>query len=309
MRGPSGRGRASARRLLRRAHAPRELFAARERARLRAHFARALRIVGARDVSDLPPSLREARERNLERLRLYRARGVFPHNGDFAGRMPYFVDRGGRACAVAHLVLADGRPEVADAVVRRENNAYIPEMTSAELADWASTSGFTLEELAIIQPDYCPHLECRAVTGGPDPSNPDTPCTYTNASDGTPCGAGSSACVSRFCELGSCVEVAADCSDGDACTTDACDGTDGCSNIAIECDDGDASTIDSCHAVLGCRHEPAAPTVGGEWSGCGLASGPGAAAAPVLLLLLTAQGWRRRRSRRRRPHSGGGGGS
>ena len=41
------------------------------------------------------------------------------------------------------------------------------------------------------------------------------------------------------------------CDDGNACTTDGCNTTDGCVNAPIDCDDGDACTTDSCDEVTG----------------------------------------------------------
>ncbi len=45
------------------------------------------------------------------------------------------------------------------------------------------------------------------------------------------------------------------CDDGDACTTDACDGASAaCVHAAITCDDADACTADACAAATGCTH-------------------------------------------------------
>lgn len=249
--------------LIRRRGAPRRRFPIPEQLRLRAHFARALRIVGGRDASQLSPELQTARARNLDLLRTYRARGIFPRNVHFAVRMPYFVDPGGRACAVAHLALADGRTGVVDAVVRVENNAYIHEMTSAELLRWVGTSGFDLDELAIIQPDYCGEFACLVVTGGPDPLNPEAPCTYAPA----------------------------DCDDLNACTLDSCEEPEGCRNTPVACAEGYECSADACDPAEECVEEPVCV----ETPGCAI--GGATTAAPWLLFVVAACAFRRRRRR------------
>jgi hypothetical protein len=285
----------------------------RERHRLEAHFARALSIVEARDTSMLDTSLREARAKNLERLRAYRARGLFPRNTDFPrGRAPYFVDRGGRACAVAHLVLADGRADVVHAVARAENNAYLRSMKTPALLEWASASGLMVEELAIIQPDYCPDTSdsCSTWTLVGNPVDPDSHCEYVVRPDGESCQSDfdpftSSACSATegICKGGHCEHAnlpdGAPCqsSDNDVCT--AAEGTcaEGvCVARPRDCDDGDPSTADTCDLFDGCRHLPQAS------SGCATASRIGGAAelAPLLLLMAAARRLQRHRARRAR---------
>ncbi|HJQ83291.1 MAG TPA: hypothetical protein VKA21_04400 [Candidatus Binatia bacterium] len=46
----------------------------------------------------------------------------------------------------------------------------------------------------------------------------------------------------------------AECSDGNACSADRCDGKLGCRHTDTSCDDGDACTEDSCNPTTGCRH-------------------------------------------------------
>ena len=78
--------------------------------RLRRHFAIVERELLARDVSQLAPAQRDARARHIARLRAYARRGVFPKNTDFPDRfVPYFVDRVGTRCAMAHLIEEAGQ--------------------------------------------------------------------------------------------------------------------------------------------------------------------------------------------------------
>ena len=51
-----------------------------------------------------------------------------------------------------------------------------------------------------------------------------------------------------------CTHEDVDCDDGDACTNDDCDAASGCINIAVDCGDGDNCTTDSCDAATGCSN-------------------------------------------------------
>jgi hypothetical protein len=72
---------------------------ANEQARIREHLQDVEAHLRARDVSDWPSHLQEARRDRLDDLRAYREAGVFPRNLDFPeSRVPYFIDdRGSRA--------------------------------------------------------------------------------------------------------------------------------------------------------------------------------------------------------------------
>ncbi len=124
--------------------------------RVRQHFKRVERLLRARDVSHLPNALQAARVRQLDELHRYATRGVFPRNHEQKGYAPCFIDRDGRECAVAHLVMADGGIATAYRIADITNYAYVPEMKFLELDVWAADTGLTREELALIQPTYIP---------------------------------------------------------------------------------------------------------------------------------------------------------
>jgi hypothetical protein len=104
-------------------------------------------------VSHLPATLQNAREQHLARLHSYAVRGVFPRNYEHR-YAPCFIDRDHRECAVAHLMICSGQAEVAHKIATISNYAYVPQMTFPELEDWSRQSGFSNEELALIQPGY-----------------------------------------------------------------------------------------------------------------------------------------------------------
>ena len=68
-------------------------------------------------------------------------------------------------------------------------------------------------------------------------------------------------CTADTCDSddGSCANVAvagAPCDDGDICTTgDACDADGACAGAAADCDDGNECTSDACDPVVGCNYE------------------------------------------------------
>lgn len=128
----------------------------REVSRLRVHFDSVVAELSARDVSDLQPTQKTARAELVRTLVKYRDAGLFPHNHEFPGmRVPYFRDEHGTLCAMAYLVAVTGRGDIVDAIAKRRNNAYIPELaTDARLGAWLDSVGLTVAEAARIQPAY-----------------------------------------------------------------------------------------------------------------------------------------------------------
>jgi uncharacterized protein (TIGR03382 family) len=129
---------------------------ARERTRITARLTVVERELRAVDTSHLDVDLRMKRARLLDTLHTYTARGVFPQNNVTGTLTPIFVDDGARTCAVAELLMRDGRSDVVREVVARENLARVPVMQTESLLAWAATSGFSVDELARIQPSYNP---------------------------------------------------------------------------------------------------------------------------------------------------------
>jgi tetratricopeptide (TPR) repeat protein len=104
---------------------------------------------------NLTPDLQRRREKYLELLHQYWMQGEFPRNYTSRDRqIPCFIDRDGRACAVANLLLSTGESKMANRIASQANNAYITEMNFEELEAWVAQSGLTLEELSLIQPTY-----------------------------------------------------------------------------------------------------------------------------------------------------------
>jgi uncharacterized protein YjbI with pentapeptide repeats len=104
--------------------------------------------------------LRANRALQIERLRQYARRGLFPLNEHHSWRpIPIFVDRHDTACAVGHLMRQTGRNHAVEEIARRNNHVYVPDVRNGLLVEWVLQSGLTQEEAALIQPGYGP--SCR----------------------------------------------------------------------------------------------------------------------------------------------------
>ncbi|HYE96665.1 MAG TPA: hypothetical protein VD962_10685 [Rubricoccaceae bacterium] len=125
-----------------------------EELRIRTHLAHVEWLLRARDVSGLSPEVRAERTRLLDALAAYREAGAFPRNTTQPGRTPVFIDEAGQICAVGYLIeQSDGR-DAAERIAAAHRYDRIAEMPEALLRSWAGTHGFTLTELAMIQPEY-----------------------------------------------------------------------------------------------------------------------------------------------------------
>ena len=96
----------------------------------------------------------------LEALDTYADRGIFPMNDLVPGRSPVFIDTHGNACAVGHLMITSGHAELAERISEELNLAYVHDIAIPEVDEWATTNGFTIDELAWIQPTY-DHMKIR----------------------------------------------------------------------------------------------------------------------------------------------------
>jgi hypothetical protein len=136
---------------------------------IKAHLEHVEEVLRARDTTGMPSELRESRLRNLDRLRQYAVRGVFPRSKRFRGDLvPHFIDGGGRACAVAHLMIESGAEDVAREVARKANFAFLPDIDEPEAERWIEESGLTPEECAMIQPAYGRYWPSRFIHTGLD---------------------------------------------------------------------------------------------------------------------------------------------
>lgn len=139
-----------------------------ERLRLQTHLAYVEGLLRAKDVSHLSAAQRERRAKLLDQLHAYWQEGVFPKNTYQAGRTPVFIDEQGRLCAVGFLIAQSAGREAVERINERFQLDRIEDMDAPAVEAWAERHGFTLRELAMIQPMYCGTPRAIACPKGDD---------------------------------------------------------------------------------------------------------------------------------------------
>lgn len=86
----------------------------------------------------------------------YIAKGITPVNSYVPWRNPVFIDRDGNICAVGYLIERSAGRALAETIAATHRLDYLEDIAAAmpEVAAWVDDSGFTLAELASIQPGY-----------------------------------------------------------------------------------------------------------------------------------------------------------
>ncbi|MFN0204370.1 MAG: T9SS type A sorting domain-containing protein [Bacteroidia bacterium] len=123
-----------------------------------------------RNVSHLTENQRKNRQIALNELNGYWQKGQFPKNVYLPYRNPVFIDKFNTFCAVGYLVKATGFEPISRQIAENQNFKYVYEIKSEALLDWAKEYGFSLAELAWIQPGYPPTQPTNAMqmgVGGP----------------------------------------------------------------------------------------------------------------------------------------------
>lgn len=101
--------------------------------------------------SDVRAALARRRALQLQRLRAYRDRGVFPRNRVSDDVINVFRDENGLLCAVANLVFLDGDLELVASTAKENNYVKMATLKKGALFNWILASGFTIEEIGAIQ--------------------------------------------------------------------------------------------------------------------------------------------------------------
>lgn len=125
-----------------------------EGARMHAHLAYIRGQLAARPATR--PELEQNRQRLLGYLDEYIAKNITPKNTHLPWRTPVFIDDDGRICAVGYLIERSAGRAVPEEVARTHRYDLLEDIATAmpEVRAWIEASGFTLEELASIQPGY-----------------------------------------------------------------------------------------------------------------------------------------------------------
>lgn len=122
--------------------------------RIRVHLAYVEERLRAQPPVALDGARLAMRSRLLDALARYRIAAEFPHNDQRPGRRPRLIDDDGRLCAVGYLIAISAGREVIEDLRRDYEWAELSSIVDPRLAAWAEAHGFTLDELAMIQPVY-----------------------------------------------------------------------------------------------------------------------------------------------------------
>ncbi len=129
-----------------------------DQSRIATHLRLVEKHLRQRTPARLDPGQRQNRLRHLDVLQAYWQAGIFPTNHYHSVRRPYFEDDYGVLCAVGYLIWQDGQYELVNKIRRENNFSYIAGLSIqySEINTWAHKNGFTIAELAWIQPAYPP---------------------------------------------------------------------------------------------------------------------------------------------------------
>jgi hypothetical protein len=135
---------------------------------IQVHLNHVVEVLQKRDVSQLDPSAKLQRARLLNVLSDYAKAGKFPQNTQWSFQTPIFIDAQNTHCAVGYLMQLSGFEALAKTISESQNLAYVREINVDGVSDWASMHGFTVDELAWIQPGYPPNTTVTPLLGGMD---------------------------------------------------------------------------------------------------------------------------------------------
>jgi hypothetical protein len=124
--------------------------------KIKCHLQMVINTLSAASTAQLNTAQVANRTHCLSLLQAYCNKGVFPQNTFHAKRTPYFIDMHHTPCAVGHLIIETGEEALAKQINTENNYGYLKDL--AKLYDgigvWADVNGFSVDELAWIQPTY-----------------------------------------------------------------------------------------------------------------------------------------------------------
>ncbi len=126
---------------------------------VQAHLAQVLRVLGDARTSNLTRDQLASRNELIAVLADYAQQGRFPINYYRHERIPVFIDQHDTYCAVGYLMRHTGHEAMARRIAAANNYAWVKEIKDPELGAWQIASGFSLEELKLIQGAYDYYLE------------------------------------------------------------------------------------------------------------------------------------------------------
>ncbi|MBK8499797.1 MAG: hypothetical protein IPL52_13515 [Flavobacteriales bacterium] len=126
---------------------------------VRAHLAEVLGVLSDARVEHLTTEQLASRNELIQVLTDYAQQGRFPINYYRLQRIPVFIDEHDTHCAVGYLMRHTGHEAMARRIAAANNYAWVREIAEPGLAAWQLASGFSLEELKLIQGAYDFYIE------------------------------------------------------------------------------------------------------------------------------------------------------
>jgi hypothetical protein len=108
----------------------------------------------SRSIKHLTPQQQSNRKELLNKLNAYWQAKQFPINDYLTYKSPVFIDRFGTHCAVGFLMQQSGYESLAREIDHKQKFAFVYDIKVPGVAAWANEQGFTIDELAWIQPGY-----------------------------------------------------------------------------------------------------------------------------------------------------------
>ncbi|TAH42325.1 MAG: T9SS type A sorting domain-containing protein [Bacteroidetes bacterium] len=123
---------------------------------IRTHLMLVEKTLRMRPVEHLTFNQKENRLKLLDVLNSYWIAGVYPVNDYLSYKNPVFIDRIGTHCAVGYLMQQSGAEALARAIDTDNKFVYVKDIKTNGVSEWAFENGFSIDELAWIQPGYPP---------------------------------------------------------------------------------------------------------------------------------------------------------
>jgi hypothetical protein len=133
---------------------------------IQVHLTSVIEVLKHRSVKHLSLIQNYQRTQLLNCLENYALQGNFPINDFLSYQNPVFIDRFDTHCAVGFLMQQSGSEHLARQIQSNQNFAYVRQINVSGVSEWANEHGFTLDELAWIQPSYPPNTIVSPLLGG-----------------------------------------------------------------------------------------------------------------------------------------------
>ncbi len=121
---------------------------------IQSHLELVLGILKSADVLHLNEKQLTMRTHLMAVLSDYRLQGVFPINYYRSERIPVFIDEHNTHCAVGYLMKESGYGNLARTISTTDNYIWVKDLKDEQVIEWQQLSGFSLEELKLIQGAY-----------------------------------------------------------------------------------------------------------------------------------------------------------